>query len=111
MKFEEPNKLQAFLDDLGVTPEHFAHYTGITLSTTMRSSESSVSQLGNSIIGIIHSVRPWFDSDFQSWAWYISEPIISLGNKTPAQIVKELGPAGVDAIRDYIASKNLGAFE
>lgn len=111
MKFEEVNKLQEFLDDLGITPEHFAHYTGITLSTTMRSSESSVSQLGDSIIGIIHSVSPWFDSDYKSWTWFISEPIISFGNKTPAQIVKERGHIGVDAVRDYIASKNLGAFE
>ena len=112
MNIEEINKLQTFLNDLGITPEHFAHHTGITLPATMRSSEPSSSPLVDSIIKIIDGVRPWFDSDYQCWAWYISEPIISYSNKTPAQIVNELGPIrGVEAVHNYIAFKNLGAFE
>lgn len=103
-------KIENLIADLGVTPEHFSHYAGIPVESLMNISDKNAQSRCNDIFAILSKVRPWFDSSFEGWSWYISQPIPSFGNITAAEVVKKYA-RGVEAVNDYIVTKEFGGFE
>lgn len=65
----------------------------------------------NCIVAILYIVKPWFDSNAKRWSWFVNEPLLGFGDKTASEIICEQGLRGVDAVFDFITTKNLGAFE
>jgi hypothetical protein len=105
-------EMKDLIVELGITPENFCAYSGISMDAFMATPVDTFSQSRcNDIYTILNNTRPWFDSKYESWAWYISQPILGFGNITAAEVVKQHSESGVKAIIDYIASKELAAFE
>lgn len=108
------NETQRLISELGVTVKHFSMHTGIpaqSLTRKERLEAKSTQSKFTDVRAILQRVSPWFDSHHQAWAWYIGQPIAGFGNLTPSEMVKKFGDTGVEAVNDFITSKELGGFE
>lgn len=105
---------KAIIDDLGITLKHFSSHTGIPTQSLTRkdrlAAKVTLSKLAD-VKAILQRVTPWFESEHQAWAWYIGQPITGLGNLTPSETIRKYGDKGVEAVNNYITSKELGGFE
>jgi hypothetical protein len=102
---------EKLIADLGVTLEHFSLHSGISMTALMTYEDEFSQSRCDDISAILNKIRPWFDSYYQCWSWYIGQPIMGLGNITAAEIIKQNNELGVKAINDYIASKKLAGYE
>ena len=105
---------KAWANVLGVTVKQIARYVDIPEQSLLRK-ERLVKPLVQARLldvgALLRRVQPWFDSELQAWAWYTGQPIGSFGNLTPSEVVKQYGEKGIDALQDYITSKEMGAYE
>lgn len=96
------------------TTDHLARFMDIPLQSLKRKERFSQAKVQTRLLevhAILRRVRPWFDSDQAAWAWYISEPLASFANLTPAEIIKLHKGKGVEGINDFITAKELGGFD
>ncbi len=96
------------------TTDHLARFMDIPVQSLKRKERFTQAKVQTRLLEIhalLRRVRPWYDSDQAAWAWYISEPLASFANLTPAEIIKLHKGAGVEAINDFITAKELGGFD
>lgn len=96
------------------TMDHLARFMDIPVQSLRRKERFCQAKVQTRLLevhAILRRVRPWFDNDQAAWAWYISEPLPSFANLTPAEIIKLHKGAGVEAINDFITAKELGGFD
>lgn len=109
--YEDP-KLWA--GNLYTTVDHIAKFIDVPVLSLKRKDRFHQPKIQTRLIEIhalLRRVRPWFSSDQAAWAWYIGEPLTSLGRLTPSEVVKQYKDAGIEALNDYVTSKEMGGFE
>lgn len=70
--------------------------------------QNTTQYTANEIAAALSNAGYWFDSSSECFNWYKNKLISSFGGLTAAEVVEQ---EGVDALNDYIISKNEGAFE
>ena len=102
-------KIDKLTSELGITHEEFSRHTGIECRHGDTQVESGYVQ-ATDIYEILTAVLPWFDGIQESWHWFISTNVSGFGGLTPAEVVKQEGGAGIDAVKNFIDAKKAGGF-
>ncbi len=105
---------RAWANQFSTTIEHIAKYISIPAQSLKRKERLKQPKVQTRMIevhALLRRVRPWFHSNLAAWAWYIGEPLPSFGNLTPSEIIKQYHEKGIEALNDYITSKEMGGFE
>ncbi|MFQ3250594.1 MAG: hypothetical protein ACI9O6_002433 [Glaciecola sp.] len=110
-KFKTNAAVFAYLRKNGVPIQLFSAMTGITETKDGHVIDDDERTLLIHTFDIIAGVMHWFDCDYQCWIWYLSKPLTSFNNQTAVDIVRDHGERGVEALDNFITSKNLGRFE
>ncbi len=78
-----------------------------TLSKKVRVRSRPAQKRLHEIVQIINRVTPWCGNVFQAYVWYRSEPLLSFGDLTAEELVKQ-GKAV--AVMDYLARTSEGGY-
>ncbi len=87
-----------------------AHTVGLPATSVAKASRSVAPKTQarmTEMLEILGRVHDWAGGEAQAMAWYRSEPIPALGNRTAEALVKT-GQSG--AVRDYLDHLALGGF-
>jgi len=109
MNVSTQQKLKDLLAQLSITEDQFFDKTGLSASDTQIDSVENSNVM--SILSIFDQLQVWFDSPSEAWHWFTQEKIRGFGALTASEVVVQNSQDGVNAVLDYIESKNLGGFE
>ncbi|MDX5298055.1 MAG: XRE family transcriptional regulator [Gammaproteobacteria bacterium] len=90
-------------DRLHITKQELATATGLSkdaVTKTARANSSSTQRRLRETVEIINRILPWAGSLTGAFAWYRSQPLPSLGDKTAEELVKE---GQVEMLRRYLS--------
>ncbi|MCC5453148.1 hypothetical protein LMJ53_15615 [Rheinheimera sp. UJ51] len=93
--------------------EQLADFVDLPPQSLKRSERVKQSKVQTRLIEIhllLRRVRPWFNSDQATWAWYIAEPLVAFEQLTPSEVIKKFHGSGIQALNDWITERELGGF-
>lgn len=105
------NQIRELIVSVGVSSKDFCACIGSAESDLSGSITDITARRLQAIIEIFDCVGAWFDTPAETWEWFTSQPIIGFNGKTPAEVVRLNGDVGMEALKQFFKSKELGGFE
>lgn len=96
------------------TVDHIARFVDLppqSLRRHDRVKQPKIQTRLSEIHALLRRIRPWFNSDQATWAWYIGEPLIAFGRLTPAEVVKHYQESGIEALNDWVTEREMAGFQ
>ncbi len=106
--------LERWAEAFSTSVDLVALHVGLPLNPS-KSQDSKSLELTHTRLLDIHKllcrVRPWFNSDLATWEWFIGESLVPFGGLTPSEVVKSHHDKGVEALNEWVDSRELGGFQ
>lgn len=105
------NQIRELIDSLEISAEAFCISIGAETSVLNGDIDDITARHLQAVNEIFDSVGTWFDTPIETWEWLTSQPMIGFNGKTPAEVVRLGGVEGIEALKQFVKSKELGGFE
>lgn len=104
-------QIRELIGSLGISAEAFCICIGVETSDLKGDIGDTTARRLQTVNEIFDGVGDWFDSPTEVWEWFTSQPLIGFNGKTPAEVVRLSGVEGMEALKQFVKSKELGGFE
>lgn len=111
MNSETQTKIRERIASLEISAEAFCISIGAETSDLKGDVDDFTARRLQAVNEMFDIVGTWFDTPTEVWGWFTSQPLIGFNDKTPAEVVRLDGDEGMEALKQFVKSKELGGFE